>query len=148
MTYLYIMTFGSFIGFSGAFPKLILDVISNATLSPPRPFVLRLPAESALPAAVWLRSRPELLRRQLAAARNPRSEPRLRVRAYREPGRAEPLQLRVARAVPWFNLAHFWWLVVGSVERQQGDGGVHDHLDHQHLPLRLFLPPHHIMSRH
>lgn len=35
MTYLYIMTFGSFIGFSGAFPKLILDVRANAALLPP-----------------------------------------------------------------------------------------------------------------
>ena len=35
MTYLYIMTFGSFIGFSGAFPKLIVDIF-QASSSPPR----------------------------------------------------------------------------------------------------------------
>ena len=33
MTYLYIMTFGSFIGFSGAFPKLIVDIF-QASSSP------------------------------------------------------------------------------------------------------------------
>ena len=47
MTYLYIMTFGSFIGFSGAFPKLIVDIFqaSSSPLgsSPPSPSPLPLP---------------------------------------------------------------------------------------------------------
>ena len=37
MTYLYIMTFGSFIGFSGAFPKLIVDIFQASSPPPLAP---------------------------------------------------------------------------------------------------------------
>ena len=43
MTYLYIMTFGSFIGFSGAFPKLLKDLfgyLPDGTVNPDAPNVL------------------------------------------------------------------------------------------------------------
>ena len=43
MTYLYIMTFGSFIGFSGAFPKLLKDLfgyLPDGSVNPDAPNVL------------------------------------------------------------------------------------------------------------